>query len=174
MKKTLVLFLMLLLVAPVFLASQTATVKKGKVIRTEHGTRQILGGEELAGIQAKKGDKARAVMLSATTWATWPGEEDPYISQVVPLAEVEDIQFYADFTAVANTKIKLHFIFTGPEFWYYTDDEWYDAKTNSYDFFGLITNTDWKKGTYTLVIVAEPQTLSSGAECIAVCVFKLT
>ena len=90
-----------------------------------------------------------------------------------PLADVEDIQFYADYTAVANTKIKLHFIFTGPEFWTYTDDEWYDAKANSYDFFGLITNTDWKKGTYTLVIIAEPQTLSSGAECVAMCVFKL-
>jgi len=169
MKKTLVFFIMFLLVVPVLVISQNRAAAKDKVIRTVHGTRQVLADEGLAGIQAKKGDKARALLLSATTWGKWPGEDDPWMSQVIPLAEV----FYADFTAVANTKVKFHFIFTGPEFWTYTDDEWYDAKSNVYDFFGLITNTDWKKGTYTLVIVAEPQTLSSGAECVAVCVFRI-
>lgn len=173
MKKTAVLFLTLLLVVPVFAISETQTTAQGKVIRTEHGIRQILAGEELAGIQAKKSDKARAVLLSATTWALFTGDEEPFMSQVVPLAKVDEIHFYADYTAVANTKVKFHFTFTGPEFWTYTDDEWYDAKANSYDFFGIITTTDWKKGTYTLVIVAEPQTLSSGAECVAICKFKL-
>ncbi len=173
MKKVAVLYLVLLLVLPVIAVSETQTAAKGKVIRTEHGTKQILAGEELAGIQAIKGDKARALMLAATTWALFTGDETPWMSQVVSLAEVDELQFYVDYTAVAITKVKFHFIFTGPEFWTYTDDEWYDARALSYDFYGVITNTDWKKGTYTLVVVAEPQTVSSGAECVATCIFRL-
>lgn len=173
MKKTTVFFLMFLLVVPVFVLSQNQAAAVHKVKRTTHGTRQVLADGELAGIQAKKGDKARALLLSATAWALFTGETDPFISQVINLAEVDELQFYVDFTAVANTKVKFYFIFTGPEFWSYTDDEWYDAKSNSYDFFGLITTTDWKKGTYTLVVVAEQESLGSGAECVAMCVFRL-
>jgi hypothetical protein len=173
MKKAAVFCLMFLLIAPVFIISQTEATAQNKVKRTIHGTRKVLEEGELAGIQAKKGDKARALLLAATAWALFTGDTDPFISQVIDLAEVDELQFYVDFTAVANTKVKFHFIFTGPEFWTYTDDEWYDAKSNSYDFYGLITTTDWKKGTYTLVVVAEPQTLSSGAECVAMCVFRL-
>jgi hypothetical protein len=155
-------------------------VAQDKLIRVVSGVRDYIETDEIIHTQANKRDKARAVLLAATVWAADYEGGDIYQSQVIKLSEVEEIHFYIDYTAVLKTKVRFYFIMTGPEIWSaeapdpeFDDFEWYDATYTQYNYVGIITTTDWKKGTYTLLVFAEQQTEGSGAELAAKCIFRL-
>ena len=95
------------------------------------------------------------------------------------------VTIYIDFSAVLNTKIRFHVIWAGPEYWVYDDVDdanqpvWYPAKYNTSDYYEdnvywvTIDPAEWKKGTYKLVIIAEQETVGSGAESVIACVFRI-
>ena len=116
--------------------------------------------DPFAGVQVAQGDKPRIMMLSS-----YVTNAEGEISQCLELASTDFITFWIDFTSLWKTDVKFHFIWTGPEF-YYHETEWYDARANEYYYLALDTNTNWRKGIYKLIIIAEQGEKASGASAV--------
>jgi hypothetical protein len=159
--KVFMLFLCLLLVASVF------AQKQNRVIGEVFGVKKIIDGEDpFASVQVRPVEKPGVLML--TCYVT---DEDGAVSQVLKLSENSTIYFYVEYTATWNTNVAFHFILTGPEFLEYETD-FFTARHKDYSYVGLYTGNDWKKGVYTLTVIAEQAKSLSGAECVAKCKFR--
>ena len=160
--------LTLCFIAVGFLSAQ----ENPKGIRESLGIKKYLVAQDLepypiyAETSATSGDKAR--ILPLTTYVT-----DDYgeIMHCLDLSTTETISFWVDFTAVYKTDVKFHFIWTGPEFYYY-ETEWYEVRYNEYYYFSVDTNNAWRKGTYKLTIIAEQGNTGSGAQSVLECNFR--
>jgi len=167
MKKIAALTLCLLTIG--FLSAQDA----GKGIKESMGVKKSLRLDEfasdqlLATIQAPQKDTPRVLLL--TSYIT-----DDYgeIMHCLKLNSTETISFWIEFTALAPTDVKFHFIWTGPEF-YWHETDWYSVKYNDYYYLSVDTNTDWLKGTYKLIIIAEQGVKGSGTQAMSECHLKL-
>jgi hypothetical protein len=163
MKKIAVLALCLLLVG--FLNAQDS--EKG--IKETLGTKKSLHMDNAvsdqfrAAIQAPQKDTPRVLLL--TSYVT-----DDYgeIMHCLKLNSTETISFWVEFTALAPTDVKFHFIWTGPEF-YWHETDWYSVRYNDYYYLSVDTNTDWLKGTYKLIIIAEQGIKGSGTQAVTQC-----
>jgi len=167
MKKIAALTLCVLTIG--FLSAQDA----GKGIKETLGVKKSLKLDEsasdqfLATIQAPQKDTPRVLLL--TSYAT-----DDYgeIMHCLKLNSTDTISFWVEFTALAPTDVKFHFIWTGPEF-YWHETDWYSVRYNDYYYLSVDTNTDWLKGTYKLIIIAEQGVKGSGTQAMAECHLKL-
>ncbi len=167
MKKIAVLALCLLAMG--YLNAQDA----GKGIKETLGTKKSVKSDDaisdqfLATVQAPKKDSPRVLLL--TSYVT-----DDYgeIMHCLKLNSTETISFWIEFTALAATDVKFHFIWTGPEF-YWHETDWYSVKYNDYYYLSVDTNTDWLKGTYKLIIIAEQGVKGSGTQAMMECNLKL-
>jgi len=167
MKKIAVISLCLLAVG--FLNAQDA----GKGIKETFGTKKSIKPEEIfsdqfsASIQTPQKDSPRVLLL--TSYIT-----DDYgeTMQCLKLNLTETISFWIEFTALAPTDVKFHFIWTGPEF-YWHETDWYSVRYNDYYYLSVDTNTNWLKGTYKLIIIAEQGVKGSGTQAMAECHLKL-
>lgn len=143
-----------------------------KVIQENMGLKQIMGArdffsdEPLLSTQATQGDRSRILML--TSYVT---DETGEIMHCLDLLSTNTISFFVEFTTIFNTDVRFHFIWTGPEFYSYSTD-WYEAKYNEYYYFSVDTTTEWKKGVYKLVIIAEQWTRGGGAHAVHECNLK--
>lgn len=140
-----------------------------KVIGVHTGVRAVIG-EEDPGLTAQvtDPDKPGAQILTCYT-----ADEDGMQSQMIKLGSNDSIYWVVEYTGVyLNAKVSFHFIMNGPEFFYYQTD-FTEAKYKKYYYTALQTNNNWKKGTYTLTIIAEHNKNRSGAECVGSCVVRL-
>lgn len=167
MKKIAVLTLCML--AAGFLGAQDV----GKGIKETLGTKRSIKQDKAlstqfsATAQAPQKDSPRVLLL--TSYIT-----DDYgeIMHCLKLNSTETISFWIEFTALAPTDVKFHFIWTGPEF-YWHETDWYSVQYNDYYYLSVDTNTDWLKGTYKLIIIAEQGVKGSGTQAMSECHFKL-
>ena len=167
MRKIAVLALCLLAIG--FLNAQDS----GKGIKETLGTKKAIKTDDAisdqfsATVQAPQKDSPRVLLL--TSYVT-----DDYgeIMHCLKLNSTETISFWIEFTALAPTDVKFHFIWTGPEF-YWHETDWYSVKYNDYYYLSVDTNTDWLKGTYKLIIIAEQGVKGSGSQAMTECNLKL-
>jgi len=84
----------------------------------------------------------------------------------IKLSDFETIYWTVDYTAVFNTSVVFHFIWSGPEYVEFETDS-YPAKYKSFDFVWVSSSNRWEKGTYTFTVIAEDLTSKGGAETVA-------
>ena len=160
---------MLCLLAVGFLSAQDV----GKDVKETLGLKKSIKSDQNStdqftlSAQALQRDKPRVLLL--TSYVT-----DDYgdIMHCLKLNSTETISFWIEFTALAATDVKFHFIWTGPEF-YWHETDWYSVKYNDYYYLSVDTNTDWLKGTYKLIIIAEQSVKGSGTQAMTECHLKL-
>jgi hypothetical protein len=180
-RKILTLLLGVLLIAPAFVQAQIARVDaKPKTIKAGiRPGKAFVSEEPLFSTQAVKADKARVILMGASIFVYFNAQDAWEMQHIVPANQSDTMEIDVDFSAVLNTKVKFHVIFSGPEYYVYDDEDWYPAKYKTADyleqnvFFIQIDPTEWVKGTYKLVVVAEQQTLGSGAESVIECLFRI-
>ena len=146
----------------------TATQENQKII--DQGIRIVEVLEEETGMstQILKADKPRVQVLDV-----YPVPDDIAPIRWIKAVDYDYLNFYVEFTAVFNSNVRFHFIWTGPEFYSFTTD-WISATYKVFGFYYLISYmSDWKKGTYSLVVVAEQKIPGSGAECLGETVFRI-
>ena len=117
-------------------------------------------------VEASSGDKPRVIMLSS-----YITNDVGEISQCLELSSTDIISFYVDFMSLKTTDVKFHFIWTGPEFYYFETD-WYEAIRDEYYYLAVDTYPDWRRGIYKLIIVAEQGDSASGSSCVIECVMQ--
>ena len=135
----------------------------------EWGTKGIIGNQDVITPLALQRDRPRVVSLLAMVSK---GGFIPY--QVQALNAISQLTFHIEYTALFTTKVRWTLICTGPYYYTYTTG-WYTANANSYDWLKLTLNglSAWKKGTYSMIWIAEQKILGGGDDCIATSVFKL-
>jgi len=160
--RAILLFLCFLLVASVTAQDQN------KVIGVHTEVKMVLEDEAPEVFaQVTTGDKPGTQMLACYTVDT-----EGYQWQMIKLSENEAISWVIEYTAVYNSDVRFHFIINGPEFFQYLT-EWTPSKYKNYYATVLETNNDWKKGTYTLTVIAEHDKTRSGAESVGSCRVRL-
>jgi len=180
-RKIMLVLLGFLLIASAFVQAQI--VKAGpeaKTINTGIKPGRAFPAEEpLLSTQALKQDKARVILMGASIFVYFNAEEAWDMQHIVPAGQTDTMEIDIDFSAVLNTQVKFHVIFSGPEYYVFDDDVLYPAKYKTADYleqnvyYIQIDPNDWKKGTYNVVVVAEQQTLGSGAESVIECLFRI-
>lgn len=125
--------------------------------------KEMLGPDQYMNTESNQRERPRIVM-----YTSYVVDDEGYINHNLNLSQTSYIRFYVDYTAIYNTKVRFHFIISGPEYFEYTTS-WYQAAYNKYYWLYLETNTNWQKGIYNVTVVAEQQTVGSGAECATNC-----
>jgi hypothetical protein len=160
--KILLVFLSLLLIVSAFAQGQD------KVTGEQGGIRAIIEDDEpMIYSQVTTGDKPGIQTL--TCYAT---DEDLQVMQMIKLSQNKTIYWYIEYTAVFNTNVVFHYIWSGPEFFMYETDK-YTGKYKNYNWVWVSTGNDWKKGTYTLTVIAENKSPKGGAEVVGSCRVRL-
>lgn len=162
-EKAFLLFLCLLLVVSVSAQNQD------KVIGVHTEVIKVIEDED-PGLVAQVNDPDKPGAQILTCYAV---DEEGVQMQMIKLSENESIFWVVEYTGVyLNAKAKFHFIINGPEFFYYETDLT-DVKYKQYYGTALETNNNWKKGTYTLTVIAQHNRTRSGAECVGSCIVRL-
>ncbi len=180
-KRGFLVILAILLIAPGFITAQDLDAKPEKTIKSGIQPGKAFPVETgLMSVQVPKQDKARVVLLAASVWAYEASDDSYGMLHVIPRDEVDEVDIYVDFSAVLNTRVKFHTILAGPEYYVIDDDNWYNAKYKTSDYVEentyyvtLLVPTEWKKGTYKVIFIAEQETTGSGADSVIECVFRL-
>ncbi len=160
--KVFLLFLSLLLIVSAFAQDQV------KVTGEQCGIKAIIDdGELMVYPQVVQGDKPGTQTL--TCYST---DEDLQVMQMIKLSQNNTIYWFIEYTAVYNTNVRFHYIWSGPEYFEYETDT-YEGKYQNYYYVYVSTNNNWKKGTYTLTVIAENRSSKSGAETIGTCRVRL-
>ena len=178
-KKGFLVILAVLLIVPAMVTAQELDAKPGKTIKSGIKPGKAFPVDTgLMSVQVPKQDKARVVLLASSVWVYDAASDSEAMQHIIPINSDEAI-IYIDFSAVLSTKVRFHVIFAGPEYFVFDDTEWYNAKYNTADYFEdnvywvSIIPSQWKKGTYKLVIIAEQETVGSGAESVIECVIRI-
>ena len=170
----------IMLVGAGFVTAQDLRSVSGKSIRSgvRQGKAYLLENSPVS-IQAKRVDKPGAVLLGASLFVHFVNDDVWEMQHIIPVNQSDEVEIDVDFAGVYNSNVKFHVIFSGPEYYVYDDEDWYFAKyaTANYleqnVFYITIDPSEWKKGTYKLVVIAEQETEGSGAESVIECVFRL-
>ena len=178
-KKGFLIILAILLIAPGLMTAQDFDAQPEKTIKTgiRPGKAYPIESGSMS-VQALKQDKARVVLMGTSIFAHFLSIDEWYMQHIIPVNQVDILEIDVDFSAVLNTKIKFHIIFSGPEYYAYDDPDSYPAKYNtaSYEdniFWVQIDPSEWKKGTYKIVVIAEQETVGSGAESVITCIYRI-
>jgi len=123
--------------------------------------------------KATQNEIAKIIMLSAHPVVKYLNGDSYYVTNNIRLSQIEELRFDFDWTANISTRVKFHLIWTGPQF----QEEETGWKQAYYGIYGWNIYESspyyWKKGIYKFIVIAEPQTSSSGAESTVECVFRL-
>ena len=117
--------------------------------------------------QVTTGDKPGTQMLACYT-----EDVEGYQWQMIKLSKSAEISWVIEYTAVNNSDVRFYYIMNGPEF-YQALTEWTPSRYKKYYKTSLKTNNNWKKGTYTLTVIAEHDKTRSGAESVGSCRVRL-
>ncbi len=181
MRKNIMLILLgVLLVVPSIVYSQSLKSISGKTIQS--GVRQgkaFLLEDNDVSTQALRVDKPGVVLMGTSLFVHFVNDDIWEMQHIVPVNRSDEVEIDVDFAGVFNSNVKFHVFFSGPEYYAYDDEDWYFAKYSTANyleqnvFYITIDPSEWKKGTYKLVVVAEQETAGSGAESVIECVFRL-
>jgi hypothetical protein len=178
-KKGIFVVLVILFIVPGLMLAQDIEAKPQKTFQSgvRPGVAYPIDRGHMT-VNVPKQDKARVVLLAASVWP-YDAATDSEAMQHIFKQNVDAATIYVDFSAVLNTKVKFHVIFAGPEYFVYDEEEWLPAKYKSSDYFEdnvywvSFIPSEWKKGTYKIVIIAEQETLGSGAESVFEFTFRI-
>jgi len=166
----LIIFSICLLLAGISLAQE----KPAKTIRGHIKVGKIIQTDEIepeASAQATKDEKSRLYLLNCLTIGESGGEET--ISNCLKLADFSTIYFFTEVFALLKTQLRFHIFWLGPETIYFTSD-WFTWEKNECSFFGVqIDPTEWKKGVYTVVWMAEIKDAGAGVGLKKQCIVRL-
>ena len=95
------------------------------------------------------------------------------VSNAVKLSRTGWLDFNLEFMSYYNTNVKFHYIFTGPEFLHFYDEDWSRVKSNTIYQSQMTSFDSWKLGMYKLIIIIEIKQLGSGVELSKECNFIL-
>jgi hypothetical protein len=152
----------------IFLVASVSAQNQDKVIGVHTEVKMIIEDEEPEiYAQVTTGDKPGIQMLACFTL-----DAEEFQWQMIKLSENENIFWVIEYTAVFNSDVRFHFIMNGPEFFQFLTD-WTPSKYKNYYATALETNNNWKKGTYTLTVIAEHDKTRSGAESVGSCRVRL-
>ena len=178
-KRGFLVILAILLIAPGFITAQDLDAKPEKTIKSGIRPGKAFPVETgLMSVQVPKQDKARVVLLAASVWVYDAAADSESMQHLIP-ENADEAIIYIDYSAVLNTRVRFHVIFAGPEYWVWDDEDWYTAKYKTADYYEenvywvSIIPSQWKKGTYKLVIIAEQETVGSGAESVIECIIRI-
>jgi hypothetical protein len=178
-KKGFLVILAILLIIPALAVAQELDAKPEKTIKSGVKPGKAFPKETgLMSVQVPKQDKARVVLLASSVWVYDAASDSEAMQHIIPV-NADAAIIYIDFSAVLNTRVKFHVIFAGPEYWVYDEEEWYNAKYKTADYYEdnvywvSFIPSEWKKGTYKLVIIAEQETVGSGAESVIECIIRI-
>ena len=178
-RKGIMIILAILIIAPALVLAQDVEAKPEKTFQS--GVRPGIAipmESGLMSVNVPKQDKARVVLLAASVWP-YDAASDSEQMQHIFSQNTDGATIYVDFSAVLNTDVRFHVIFAGPEYFVYDDEEWFPAKYKSSDYFEdnvywvTFIPSEWKKGTYKLVVIAEQETVGSGAESVFEFTFRI-
>ncbi len=178
-KKGLLIVLTLLLIAPALVLAQDVEAKPEKTFQS--GVRPGIAYPIESGhmtVNVPKQDKARVVLLAASVWP-YDAATDSEAMQHIFRQNTDSATIYVDFSAVLNTNVRFHVIFAGPEYFVFDDEDTFPAKYKSTDYFEdnvywvTFLPSEWMKGTYKLVVIAEQETVGSGAESVFEFTFRI-
>ena len=156
------IFLCLCLIVPVF------AVDQNKVKGEFSGIKAVI--EDIVPVVSPMiltRDKPGCQML--TSYVT---DEDGQVMQMLQLSANDTIYWYIEYTALFNTNVSFHFIWSGPEYYEYETD-FFSAKYKNYNYAWVSTNNNWLKGVYTLTIIAEHDNVRAGSEAVMTCRVRL-
>jgi len=161
--KSVVLFLWFLLVLSAEAQNQD------KVIGVHHEIKLAMEDKNPEMIaQVTQGDKPGVQILTC-----YNADEEGSLMQMIKLSENDSIFWIVEYTGVYyDADASFHFIITGPEFFYYPTD-FFEAKYKNYYYTALETNNNWKKGTYTMTVIAELEKNRAGSACVGSCRVRL-
>jgi hypothetical protein len=160
--KILLVFLSLLIIVSAFAQDQS------KITGEQCGIKAIIDDDEaLVYPQVLQGDKP-----GIQTFTCYSTDEDGQVTQMIKLSQNDTIYWLIEYTAVYNTNVRFHYIWSGPEYYEYETDT-YEGQYKNYYYVYVSTNNNWKKGTYTLTVIAENRSSKSGAETIGTCRVRL-
>lgn len=152
----------------ILLVASVSAQNQDKVIGVHTDVKRVIDDEDFELFaQVTNPDKPGGQILTCYT-----AGEDEIQMQMIKLSENDSLWWVVEYTGVYNTKLSFHFIITGPEFFYYQTD-FFAGNYKKYYYTALNTNANWKKGTYTLTVVAQQQKAKSGAECVGSCRVRL-
>ncbi|MCJ7681370.1 MAG: hypothetical protein MUP70_11630 [Candidatus Aminicenantes bacterium] len=114
--------------------------------------------------------KDRPKIVLFTSYLT---DETNEIMQYASIAGSSQFKFYIEYSALYATEVRFHYTWTGPEYKTFTTG-WYQANVNTYYWLSVAENaSNYVKGTYSLIIVAEQKKAGGGDDCVTTSVFKL-
>jgi hypothetical protein len=144
-------------------ASQVKYVVKNTVIREKPPRDQLVTAD-------KAGVMALAAYIMANEGKGW------YVDHMIDMALAKtNVNFLCDYSAVATMKVKFHFTWVGPSYYTVNYSNAVDVGPTSYNKIAVSFSGSlpFKKGTYRMMVIAEPQGSFSGAESVAECNFRL-
>ena len=166
--KALAILLILILIIPL--------VGQDKSIRTGVIHKEMQPDAPLYSIQVAKSDKTGAMLSSVFAYADWEeGDIDPTAVNWIKYSDADELYFFVNYTALYTTKVRVHLIITGPEYFTWSGD-WEDAryKWNSLYWVNADKSVFLKtKGEYRVIFAAEMQKALGGAECLAACTIRI-
>ncbi len=166
MKRLGFLAITVLLIASIGLADQNDRV----VIRKEL---KVLGSLEPELSMLATGDKEKLMLYNVFPISSADGVTlDVFHNISLSMAKDYGISFAVELGGLKATEAQVHYVFTGPEFFTESSD-WFDVNKNFYYFYYYDLLGSWKKGVYTLTVIAEEDNGASGAGCVVTCRFRI-
>ncbi len=166
MKRLGLMVIAVLLIASVGLADQNDRV----VIRKEL---KVLGSVDPEISMMATGDKEKLMVYNVFPISSADGLTlDVFHNISLNMAKNYGISFTVELGGLKATEAALHYVFTGPEFFTESSD-WFDVNKNFYYFYYYDLLGSWKRGVYTLTVIAEEDNGASGAGCVATCRFRI-
>ena len=157
MKKTLlIIFICFSLIGSLYAQEKERNFTTNLIEKGVFDPNQPLNPE--MGIQLANKYKPRAAILGM-----FVSDDGGTASNAVLFSRTAWLDFNIEFMSYYNSKIKFHYIFTGPEFWYFADDSWSSIRANRIYVQQLTSFDDWVLGLYNLTIIVEVQNLASGS-----------
>lgn len=133
------------------------------------GIKKVITDTDYVMPNALQRDRPRVVLF--TTYVT---DETGEVMQYASTALSAELNFFIEYCALFNTKVRFTFIWTGPTYRTHVT-EWYQANVNNYYWLSVTEEnpTSFLKGTYSLVVIAEQNLVGGGDDCVSRSVFKL-
>lgn len=166
-------YLIFFTISLLFVGFSMAQEKPTKTIKVHFKSKKIIETAEIdptASAQATKVEKSRLYLLSC--FASSENGEGEIISNCIKLSDVSSIIFYAEAFALLNTQVRFSIIWLGPETVAF-EGEWDTWNKNESALLGVeIVPTEWKKGVYTVIWIAEIKEAGAGVGLQKQCIVR--
>lgn len=109
------------------------------------------------GVQLLNKYKPRIAFLSM-----FVSDDGGIASNAILFSRTAWLDFNFEFLSYYNTNVRFHYVFSGPEFWMFSETGWSSIKKNRIYQMQLTSFDNWLLGLYNLTIIVEIQQTASG------------